>query len=68
MKELADILGISHASVHGHLNHLVRNGYLKCEARKVRGVAIIRKSEDDIPDLVSVLIVSWVAARQPISA
>ncbi|HDS15139.1 MAG TPA: MarR family transcriptional regulator [Proteobacteria bacterium] len=28
MKELADILGISHASAHGQVNQLVRKGYL----------------------------------------
>lgn len=45
MKELADILGISHASVHGQVNQLVRKGYLKREPRKARGIAIIREPE-----------------------
>jgi repressor LexA len=43
MKELADILGISHASAHGQLIQLVRKSYLKREPRKARGIAIIRE-------------------------
>jgi len=64
MKELADILGISHASVHGQVNQLVRKGYLKREPRKARGIAIIREPEDDVPDLVAVPIIGRVAAGQ----
>ncbi len=45
MKELADILGISHASVHGQVSQLVRKGYLKREPRKARGIAIVREPE-----------------------
>lgn len=47
MKELADILGISHASVHGQVNQLVRKGYLKREARKARGIVVARKPDDE---------------------
>ena len=68
MKELADILGISHASVHGQVNQLVRKGYLKREPRKARGIAIVREPENDIPDLVAVPIIGRVAAGQPILA
>jgi len=68
MKELADILGISHASAHGQVNQLVRKGYLKREARKARGIVILRDPEDDVPDLVAVPIVGRVAAGQPILA
>lgn len=68
MKELADILGISHASVHGQVNQLVRKGYLKREPRKARGITIVREPEDDISDLVAVPIIGRVAAGQPILA
>lgn len=68
MKELADILGISHASAHGQVSQLVRKGYLKREPRKARGIAIVREPEDDTPDLVAVPIVGRVAAGQPILA
>ena len=44
IKELADILGISHASAHGQVNQLVRKGYLKREPRKARGLAITNKA------------------------
>lgn len=46
MKELAGILGISHASAHGQVNQLVRKGYLKREARKARGLAITDKAQE----------------------
>jgi len=60
MKELADILGISHASAHGQVSQLVRKGYLKREERKARGIVILRDPEDDVPDLVAVPIVGLV--------
>jgi repressor LexA len=68
IKELADILGISHASAHGQVNQLVRKGYIRREPRKARGLAIIREPEDEISDMVSVPIVGEVAAGQPILA
>ena len=68
MKELADILDISHASAHGQVNQLVRKGYLKRDPRKARGIAVIREPGDGIPDLVPVPIVGRVAAGQPILA
>lgn len=46
IKELADILGISHASAHGQVNQLVRKGYLKREPRKARGIAITDKAQE----------------------
>ena len=66
IKELADILGISHASAHGQVNQLVRKGYLRREPRKARGLAIIREPEDAISDMVSVPIVGEVAAGQAV--
>jgi len=68
MKELADILGISHASAHGQVNQLVRKGYLRREPRKARGLAIIREPEDEVSDMVPVPIVGEVAAGQPVFA
>lgn len=47
IKELANVLGISHASAHGQFNQLVRKGYLKREPRKVRGLAIVRELDND---------------------
>jgi repressor LexA len=41
MKELTDILGISHASAHGQVSQLVRKGHLKQEARTARGIVIL---------------------------
>lgn len=68
MKELAELLGISHASVHGQVNQLVRKGYLKREPRKARGITIVREPENDVHDLVAIPIVGRVAAGQPILA
>ncbi len=68
IQELADILGISHAAAHGQVNQLVRKGYLKREPRKARGITIMRRPENDHPDLVSVPVIGRVAAGQPLLA
>lgn len=47
IKELAEVLGISHASAHGQVNQLVRKGYLKRDSGKARGIAIVRKLDSD---------------------
>ena len=44
MKELAEVLEISHASAHGQVSQLVRKDYLKREPRKARGIVILLKS------------------------
>jgi repressor LexA len=62
VKELADLLDISHASVHGQMNQLVRKGYLKREPRKARGIVILRDPEDNIPDPAAAPIVGLPAA------
>jgi repressor LexA len=46
IKELSEVLGISHASVHGQVNQLVRKGYLKREPRKARSIVIVREPDD----------------------
>jgi len=68
IQELAEILGITHASAHAQVNQLVRKGYLKREPRKARGLAVVREPEDDITDLVPVPILGRVAAGQPLFA
>lgn len=68
IQELADILGISHASAHDQVNQLVRKGYMRREPRKARGLAIIRDPEDEMPDMVPVPVVGRVAAGQPVFA
>lgn len=68
MKELADILGISHASAHGQVNQLVRKGYLKREARKARSLAIVREPEDTLSVMTAIPIVGRVAAGRSILA
>jgi len=68
IKELADILGISHASAHDQVNQLVRKGFLRREPRKARGLAVICEPEDETSNLLPVPIVGQVAAGQPILA
>ncbi len=68
IKELADILGISHASAHGQVNQLVRKGYLKREARKARSLAIVREPEDTLSVMTAIPIVGRVAAGRSILA
>lgn len=49
IKELSDVLGISHASVHEQINQLVRKGYIKREPRKARGIVVIKEPNDTQP-------------------
>ena len=46
MKELADILRISHSSAHDQVSQLVRKGYMKREPRKARGLMITEKARN----------------------
>jgi len=73
INDLAEILGISCASTHDQVNHLVRKGYLRRDSGKARGLNVIRKPGDGvtdsaIADLIPVPIVGTVAAGQPIFA
>lgn len=47
IKELAGILGISHASAHEQVTRLVRKGYLTREPQKARGLALVESRQDD---------------------
>ncbi|MBW2064426.1 MAG: transcriptional repressor LexA [Deltaproteobacteria bacterium] len=68
IQELAEILGISHASTHAQVSQLVRKGYLRREPRKARGLAVVREPEDEITNLVRVPILGRVAAGRPLFA
>lgn len=68
VQELADILGISTASAHAQMVQLVRKGYLKREARKARGLSIVRELSDTPMDLVPVPLVGTVVAGHPVLA
>ena len=45
---VSEVLGISHASVHGQVNQLVRKGYLKREPRQARSIVIIRGPDSQL--------------------
>ena len=68
IQELADILGISTPSVRDQVSQLVRKGYVKREARKARGLTILREPTEEVLSLRTVPIVGRVAAGQPILA
>lgn len=68
IKELATILGISHASVHEQVGQLVRKGYLKRDAGKSRGVTVVREPEANVSELVAVPIIGRVVAGPPLLA
>lgn len=68
VKELSEIIGISHASVHDRLNQLIRKGYLKREGRKARGLTIAKRPTDMAVSLVAVPIVGSVTAGHPVMA
>ena len=48
MKELADILGISHSSAHAQVGQLVKKGFMTRERKKARGLAITDKGAEAI--------------------
>ena len=48
MKELADILGISHSSAHAQVSQLVKKGFMTREQKKARGLAITDKGAEAI--------------------
>lgn len=66
--ELGEILGITNASAHEQVNHLVRKGFVKKEPGKARGLSIVHEPAGDVARLVSVPIVGRVAAGMPILA
>ncbi len=68
IQELADILGISTPSVRDQVSQLVRKGYVKREAKKARGLTILREPTEEVLKLRTVPIVGKVAASQPILA
>ena len=68
VKELADVLGISTASVHAQINQLVRKGFLNREPRKARGLVVAREPDDGPADLLPLPILGVVAAGQPVFA
>jgi len=68
IQELADILGITPASVHDQVNQLVRKGYLQRAAGKARGLAVVRRPDDAVSRLVKVRLMGNVAAGVPILA
>ncbi len=45
VKELAESLGISHASAHEQIVQLVRKGYLRKEEKKARSIVVIKRNE-----------------------
>jgi repressor LexA len=67
-QELAEVLGISPASAHEQINHLVRKGYVRREPRKARGLSIIRDCDDEPAGLVAIPLIGTVAAGHPVLA
>lgn len=45
VKELAEKLGISHASAHEQIAQLVRKGYLRKEQKKARSIVVVKRNE-----------------------
>ena len=45
VKELAEALGISHASAHEQIAQLVRKGYLRKEEKKARSIVVVKRNE-----------------------
>jgi DNA-binding MarR family transcriptional regulator len=45
VKELAEALGISHASAHEQITQLVHKGYVRKEAKKARSIVVIKRDD-----------------------
>ena len=45
VKELAEALGISHASAHEQIAQLVRKRHLRKEEKKARSIVVIKRNE-----------------------
>lgn len=67
-KELGEFLGISAASAHEQVSHLVQKGYVRREGRKARSLEIVEDAAGAIVDLARVPIVGSVAAGLPLVA
>ncbi len=67
-QELGDLLGISPASAHEQISHLVRKGYLRRDAGKARSLEFLKEPESEVSNLVPVPVVGSVAAGQPVLA
>lgn len=68
MQELADLLGVTAASVHEQVTQLVRKGYLSREPRKARNLTILHGPAEEVAELIEIPIVGTVAAGHPILA
>lgn len=68
MKELGAYLGISAASAHEQVNHLVQKGFVRRDGRKARSLEVVEGDAGDVVDLASVPIVGTVAAGLPLLA
>lgn len=67
-KELGDSLGVTPATAHEQVGHLVRKGYLRREPRKARGLFLLREPDQEPADLVSVPLRGIVPAGVPLLA
>jgi len=68
VKELSDVFGISHSSMHDRLSQLVRKGYLVRDDLKARGLTVAKRPVNLPVTMVSLPIVGTVAAGVPLLA
>lgn len=66
MQELAELLGISHASAHERIGHLVNKGYLSREDGKARSLSVSKDRVAKETTFVSLPILGQVAAGMPV--
>lgn len=68
MKELAALLKISITAAYEQVNQLVKKGYLQRNPGQYRGLAVVRRPEDQPVRLLPIPLVGTVAAGRPILA
>jgi repressor LexA len=62
IQDLAELLGISTASAHQQISHLIRKGYISRQGRKARGLSIIRQPQNEVAALTPVPLLGTVPA------
>ena len=61
-QELGAILAVSPATAHEQVSQLVRKGFIRREARKARGLTVLREPDEEPADLVAVPLLGTVPA------
>lgn len=66
--ELSECLGKTKATVHGHLDALIEQGYLRRKVGKARSLEILRSPQTTVIDVATIPLLGEVPAGTPVMA